>query len=181
MMSMSGTSGEAEWVSVQQAAVGVGVSERTCWRWVQANLVEHRVEKRGGREVRVINPASMPIPDSAPDSRSGTPGFDRHAPDFGGHVSDGVGLNDRGHDLSLFTVIQAERDRLAEQVQQLQERLAASQRGEEQLRQLLAHAQQMNNQISEALIQKALPPAPGADPVPPPRQVRWWNPSTWRG
>jgi hypothetical protein len=165
-----------QWVSVSEAAAAAGTSDRTVWRWVHSGVVESKVERRGQRDVRLINAVSLPPSDS--DSHRPTASSDtdsqRPTPSDSGVESQGLKTEVAAPapaECPCCKVRESEVGHLRAQIDRRAEEAAMQAEAERELRLMMMQLERTNAELAASLCVKALPPAPDPEP---PRRVRWW-------
>ena len=182
-----------------QAARRCRVSARTVHRWVATGEVESCLTGEGYRRIKA---ATLPAPiavsegvsdgvtdgsDSVAEPVAATPGgFTRPVAEPVADVSESPSRNGASHEVSpgaaILAATERERDQAKAEVEFLRDQLALRaeefarrDQAEAELRRVLALLEQTNRELSAALVQKALPPAPEVIAAAP-RRVRWWWP-----
>lgn len=175
-----------------EAAVFLGVSVTTVKRYISEGRLSY-VQERGptGHKLHRIPKAELarlrneepdgPIDPTGPSGPTG-----RMGPMGPSSPTDRIDRSDRTDRMASVQFVERERDLLREERDrligdvhylraQLDQRAEEAQRhaiAEEQLRVMLMKLEATNAQMTGALVQKALPPAP--EPEPSRRRLRWW-------
>jgi hypothetical protein len=183
------------WVTVPEARTRCQVSLRTMRRWIAEERVISRLHEEDGREVRFIRSDTLPsvtgdVIGDNPQHGTGDVTSDML------HQGDSTGTGDvtgamegdmspgdtgDGGDTGMARLVAAQESEIAHLRVQLEQRALELERrdhAEAELRRLLLISQQALAAVVEP--PKALPPAPEVSPTGDRRQVRWWNPATWR-
>lgn len=166
----------SQWASVSEAAVSVGVSERTAWRWVHAGLVESKVERRGQRDIRLVNLVSLPPTDSDEERQTEASDTVSQRPTPTDNGVESQRITDARHEphgpveCACCKVLENDVDFLRAQLDRRAEEAQRQSQAEGELRRLLLCSQQV---LQMALDRPMLPPA--SEVVEKPTRGRWWR------